>query len=648
MAVLAAVAAWPGAARATSFRLPLSGCDAPSQCVDSNKCYVTAYFDQGGKDWNCGSEMYEGHVGSDFGVQGTYGVRPVVAGAAGQVLETNDGCGTGAWGSTCGGGFGNYVKLQHADGKKTVYGHFFSGTLKVKVGDQVTCGQELGRAGSSGNSTGPHLHFEVIDPLYGSDDPYTGSCGGPLTYWVDQGAYCRLPATTCEGACARQCTGKDCGPDGCGGSCGTCLGGQICGGDGKCAASSTDDAVFVSETVADGTRYKPGEKFTKSWTMKNGGLNSWTKAGGYSFAFQRGEDFDAQPRTWPLDTETTPPGANKTWIVLMTAPMVPGSYTGFWRTDRNGVTFGDEVWVAITVDPPPDGVNDATFVDETVPDDTHFVGGTAFTKTWTILNSGTTSWSKAAGYQWKFKSGDQLGAPAVVDFADGEVVAPNATKLFSVPMKAPATAGTYRGYWGITHDGLGFSGEVWVEIIVNPTSPTDADGDGHAPTSAGGDDCDDTDPEVYPGNVERCDGKDNDCNNATDEGLTKECYSPCKGSQECVKGVWSKCTSPLPANEECNGLDDNCNGFTDDFAECPSGYRCVAGRCVVITDRPDASTPSRADAAEAGPDAGRSDGGIGKKFEGGCGCSGSGALSPLLWAGAAAGLAGWRRCGRRR
>ncbi|MGC4113702.1 MAG: NBR1-Ig-like domain-containing protein [Myxococcales bacterium] len=648
LSLAALLCSWPAASYATAFRLPLNGCDQPAQCMDTNKCYVTAYYDQGGKDWNCGTEMYDGHAGSDFGVQGQVNVRSVVAGAAGTVIETNDGCGAGAWGSTCGGGFGNYVKLQHADGKTTIYGHFYAGSLRVKTGDTVTCGQELGRAGTSGNSTGPHLHFEVIDPTYGSDDPYAGTCGGPLTYWVSQGAYCRLPATTCESACTKQCTGKDCGPDGCGGQCGTCSSGMSCGQDGKCAANSLDKATFESETVPDGTSYNPGEKFVKTWTMKNEGLTTWTKAAGYSFAFQEQEQFSAQARTWPLDTETTPPGALKTWSVLMTAPMVPGNYTGFWRTDRNGALFGDKVWAAINVKDPPAGVDGATFVSETIPDDTHFMGGTSFTKTWTIRNTGTSTWSKGSGYQWKFFSGDRLGAPAITyDLNDGEVVAPNMDRVFSVPMTAPMTAGTYRGYWGLTHLDSSFAGQVWVEIIVNPTLPTDKDGDGHPPSTSGGDDCNDNDPEVFPGNTEKCDGKDNDCNNATDEGLTKECYAPCKGSQECKNGAWTKCNSPLPENEDCNGMDDNCNGFTDDYADCPSGYRCVAGRCVVInTDRPDASSP-RPDAAAPGPDAGDAGSGIGKKFEGGCGCSPSSALAPLVWVAALAGAAGLLRRRRR-
>jgi murein DD-endopeptidase MepM/ murein hydrolase activator NlpD len=58
-----------------------------------------------------------------------------------------------------GGGYGNLVKIQHADGVETWYAHLAS--YSVRPGQHVESGEEIGRVGSTGNSTGPHLHFEV-------------------------------------------------------------------------------------------------------------------------------------------------------------------------------------------------------------------------------------------------------------------------------------------------------------------------------------------------------------------------------------------------------------------------------------------------------------------------------------------------------
>lgn len=58
------------------------------------------------------------------------------------------------------GGYGNAVEINHGNGIVTRYGHFYS--LYVSAGQSVTAGTPLGRCGSTGNSTGTHLHFEVI------------------------------------------------------------------------------------------------------------------------------------------------------------------------------------------------------------------------------------------------------------------------------------------------------------------------------------------------------------------------------------------------------------------------------------------------------------------------------------------------------
>ncbi|MER6123538.1 transglycosylase family protein [Streptomyces sp. NPDC001795] len=102
-----------------------------------------------------GSEWSKGyHTGVDFPVPTGTSVKAV---AAGQVVSAG-------WG----GSFGYQVIIRHADGRYTQYAHLSA--ISVKDGQSVATGQRIGRSGSTGNSTGPHLHFEVrTGPEFGSD-----------------------------------------------------------------------------------------------------------------------------------------------------------------------------------------------------------------------------------------------------------------------------------------------------------------------------------------------------------------------------------------------------------------------------------------------------------------------------------------------
>jgi murein DD-endopeptidase MepM/ murein hydrolase activator NlpD len=85
----------------------------------------------------------------------------VVAAATGTVV-------TAGWNA---GGYGNYVVVDHGNGYQTLYAHMLNGSVVVKAGDKVNRGQKLGMMGSTGRSTGTHLHFEIkmsggkADPL---------------------------------------------------------------------------------------------------------------------------------------------------------------------------------------------------------------------------------------------------------------------------------------------------------------------------------------------------------------------------------------------------------------------------------------------------------------------------------------------------
>jgi murein DD-endopeptidase MepM/ murein hydrolase activator NlpD len=84
---------------------------------------------------------------------------PIVAAAAGEVISSG-------WNS---GGYGNLVKLRHPDGSTTLYAH--NSRLLVRRGQTVQQGEPIAQMGSSGFSTGPHLHFEVHPSGRGAVNP---------------------------------------------------------------------------------------------------------------------------------------------------------------------------------------------------------------------------------------------------------------------------------------------------------------------------------------------------------------------------------------------------------------------------------------------------------------------------------------------
>lgn len=70
---------------------------------------------------------------------------------------------------------GNYAIVKIGENKFAFYAHMQKGSIKVKIGDKLTRGQEIGLVGNAGNSTGPHLHFHVCDnasPLFANGVPF--------------------------------------------------------------------------------------------------------------------------------------------------------------------------------------------------------------------------------------------------------------------------------------------------------------------------------------------------------------------------------------------------------------------------------------------------------------------------------------------
>ena len=153
---------------------------------------------------------YDEHKGSDYMLEGGFdtmdaGSASVLAAADGVVLSVEDGhydrCHGDAstFQNDCDGHemTANHVVLEHEGGWTTRYWHLMTDSVAVEPGQQVACGEVLGKVGSSGNSSAPHLHFELQDASGVDVDPYAGEHSQDQTFWVEQGEPEHLPGSAC-------------------------------------------------------------------------------------------------------------------------------------------------------------------------------------------------------------------------------------------------------------------------------------------------------------------------------------------------------------------------------------------------------------------------------------------------------------------
>ncbi|MFI1400622.1 M23 family metallopeptidase [Streptomyces sp. NPDC020681] len=117
-----------------------------------SKYTLSASYNQGGAMWS------HKHSGQDFAVPtGT----PVKAAGSGTVVKA------GPNGGGDGPAYGNAIVVKHSNGKYSQYAHLSK--INVNVGSKVSAGQVIAKSGNTGNSSGPHLHFEIrTTPSYGS------------------------------------------------------------------------------------------------------------------------------------------------------------------------------------------------------------------------------------------------------------------------------------------------------------------------------------------------------------------------------------------------------------------------------------------------------------------------------------------------
>jgi hypothetical protein len=143
-------------------------------------------------------------------------------------------------------------------------------------------------------------------------------------------------------------------------------------------------------------------------------------------------------------------------VVVPTLALLPTSTA--MPTDTPAVVEEEVVVVEATTTP----CLSATAWDLTVPDNTKYAAGAGFDKAWTFKNVGTCDWT--SDFKLVYKSGDQMNGPASKEI--GAEVKTNGEIDVVLVLKAPSTAGTYRGNW-MLQSAVGVDiGPVWVQIVV--------------------------------------------------------------------------------------------------------------------------------------------------------------------------------------
>ncbi|MFT7622384.1 MAG: hypothetical protein ACI9WU_001557 [Myxococcota bacterium] len=539
---------------------------------------VSAHFDlkSGGAigDFLCGTNTYNGHQGTDYLTPtGT----PLKAAADGNQYQNYDGCPTGFFGSGCGGGFGNNVRIQH-DNAVTVSAHMVSGTPSGN--GAKSCGASIGQSGSSGNVTGPHLHFELdlSTALADPRDPYHGGCSTTTTspWWLSQsgasaGTSCpvvdpvlAISSTTDQADFRPEGASKNI-PDALEGDTFTVQitveakssGGPASGITVNVSTQSPWLTVQGSSAINFGN-FTSGQKKTKSVTIKAvqyslGEVDhpdvTATIAGTNKKTTEQVDVFGAHHWEWAGGAQET-----EGWTALTDIGEVKvNTASQCLAADQNGS--------APVLRSPPLAIKAQDWA-----------GFDLRVRQYAGEQSARLSWVTSNAPDWDIAN----SVPFVLDSSDEFAV------VHVEVSGHPQWQGTVTRLRLQTSSGPNGWFDMDYLRAVEDSAPTSGNEDSDpAVTSL---DCDDLNPDIYAGAPELCDALDNDCDEAADEGL--DIGATCTvGAGICTADGVLECSDLAvvcsvapgqPTDETCNGLDDDCDGQTDeDFG---LGDPCEAGQ----------------------------------------------------------------------
>jgi cysteine-rich repeat protein len=202
----------------------------------------------------------------------------------------------------------------------------------------------------------------------------------------------------------------------------------------------------------------PGEIREVTLVLENTGTQTWTSGGTYQLVSQ-----SAPASLWGVTarpvSSNVAAGQQSTFTFAITAPNVAGSYNFRWRMLEGASNFfGSTIDVPITVDAGATPQLSATVVSQVIPNP--MTPGGNFNFVITIQNSGSLAWN---GSNFRLSSRNSpsalWGATTFVALGAAETVAPGASRVFTIPVTAPATRGYYTSAWQMFQNGgVGFFG----------------------------------------------------------------------------------------------------------------------------------------------------------------------------------------------
>lgn len=209
-----------------------------------------------------------------------------------------------------------------------------------------------------------------------------------------------------------------------------------------------------------------GQNFSVTVKVKNTGTSTWTKATGYKLGGIGNSDPFVSTARVPLPTNASvAPGQTFAFTFTMTAPTTPGNYTTDWKMIRESVHwFGNSISKTVTVTVPP-SANASIIVSSNIP--IEMVAASLYSASVTVKNTGTTTWTKAAGYKLGSpQNSDPFVTPARVDLPATAAIAPGQSHTFTFTMTAPATPGSYVTDWRMIREGVQWFGSIVSKTVA--------------------------------------------------------------------------------------------------------------------------------------------------------------------------------------